>query len=97
MTTARWISLGLLLVGGAALAAWRVQRRETEALRAEIGLRRGTSQALAEARAENERWRAAQPPATELERLRADRAALVRMRAEIATLEESAARKASGK
>ncbi len=83
MSTHRWLSVLLLaaaLVAGAALV---LQRQSAAQLRDEIALLRDENRQLAQLRAENAKLVAAQPPATELERLRGDRAAVGQLRAEI--------------
>jgi len=83
MSALRWLSallLALALVAGAAL--W-LQRQAAEALRGEIALLREENRDLAKSRAENQRLAAALPSAAELERLRADHAAVARLRREI--------------
>jgi hypothetical protein len=71
-------------------AAWWVQEAEAEALRAEVALLREERSELAQVRAENLRLLAEQPPSAEIERLRADRAAILRLRGEIETLKAAA-------
>ncbi len=86
MSALRWLSallLALALVAGAALL---LQRQIAAQLRDEIALLRDENRTLARLRAEHERLTAAQIPAAELERLRADRAAVVQLRAEIEQL-----------
>jgi predicted aminopeptidase len=73
---------GVLALGaGAGQACWRTTelRDEVRALREQVALIEGV-------RAENARLRAAQISPEELERLRADHAALPRLRAEIEAL-----------
>ena len=89
MSVLRWPStllLALALVAGASL--W-LQRQAADALRSEIALLRDENRELAKLRAENERLVAAKLPAAELERLRADHAAVVRMQGEIEALRRS--------
>jgi hypothetical protein len=59
-------------------------------LRAEVALLREERSELAQVRAENLRLLAEQPPSAEIERLRADRAAILRLRGEIETLKAAA-------
>lgn len=66
-----------------------VQHAQTRALRNELALLRADQQALADARAENARLKAAQPTPAELASLRADHAAAERLRAELNTLRDS--------
>ena len=90
----RWISLGFLALSvGTGGMLW-VQRREAEALRIEVMLLRDAQRDLEARRAENRRLLAAQAPAAEVERLRADRAVLLRLRGEIEALQANAERKA---
>jgi len=89
MNPLRWLSallLALALVAGAML--W-LQRQAAAELRGEIALLRDESRELARLRKENQRLAAALPPAAELESLRADRAAIGRMRSEIDALNDS--------
>jgi len=90
----RWISLGLLALAVGTGGMWWVQRREAEALRIELMLLRDAQRDLEARRAENRRLLAAQAPADEVERLRADRAVLLRLRGEIEALQANAERKA---
>lgn len=70
----------LVLIGG---AAWGLQWQETQVLRRSIEIAGEEANELSQLQAENLRLRARQIPATELERLRADHAALPRLRAEL--------------
>jgi hypothetical protein len=94
MRALHWISLALLgfaIVSG----AWHLLRRqESAALRAEIASLEQENRRLADLRAEHERLLAGKVSDSDLERLRNDRAALQRLRAEINQLNESADRKA---
>jgi hypothetical protein len=84
---------GAVVLTTAALVAgvaWWVQVQEAEALRAEVALLRDERSELARVRAENLRLAAEQPPSEEIERLRADRAAIFRLRGEIETLKAAA-------
>lgn len=85
MATARWISVGLLGLAAVSGAALWLQRQAAADLRDEIALLRGDQRELARLRVENQRLSAAQPATGEVERLRADRAAVGRLRAEIET------------
>lgn len=71
-------------------AAWWAQAQEAAALRAEIALLHEERDELARVSAENLQLKAKQPPADEVERLWADRAAILRLRAEIETLKATA-------
>jgi hypothetical protein len=66
-----------------------LQRHHSIALREELKTARFEAAALAELVAENTRLKQKQIPIEELERLRADRAALPRLRAELEALQES--------
>jgi len=90
----RWISLGFLGLAVGTGGMWWVQRREAEALRIEVMLLRDAQRDLDARREEHRRLLAAQAPAAEVERLRADRAVLLRLRGEIEALQASAERKA---
>jgi hypothetical protein len=77
----RW---SLLAVLGIVMSAVVLLQRETTAnLRGEIALLREENGEIAKLKGEGERLAAAQPTSAELERLRADRAALVQLRSEI--------------
>lgn len=79
-----WFLIGtLLVVGGVAVAR---QRIETIRLRTELESARVESDEHARLLAENERLQAKQVPTAELERLRADHAALPRLRTELEAL-----------
>ena len=79
----RWMSFALLALAAAAALGFALQRTESAALQREIHLLREDSRALVRLKAENERLKAAQTPLTEIERLRADHAAVQRLRDEI--------------
>ena len=79
----RWLSVGLLALAVVAGAGFALQRQATTALEQEIALLRDESRQLAGLRAENQRLKAVQTPAAEVERLRADHSAILRLRAEI--------------
>lgn len=80
--------LAIAVVGSVAGAMWSGQRREAARLREQTEQARVEVRELERLRAENNRLRAEQVPAAELERLRADHAALPRLRADV----EAAAR-----
>ena len=86
MSALRWLSILLLALAVVAGAAWWLQRESSAQLRGEIALLRDEHNKLATLRAENAKLVAAQPSAAELERLRADRAAIVQLRGEIEKL-----------
>jgi uncharacterized protein HemX len=89
----RWLAALLVIVALGLGAAGLVQRRETEALRAEVALLQAGARERARIEAEHRRLLAAQPPPAEIERLRNDRAALLRLQAEIEALKAKAERK----
>ena len=72
------VTIALLIVGGAGLLA---QRQQTILLRSKLELARFETEELARLRVENERLRGLQLPAAKLEALRADHAAVARLRA----------------
>lgn len=78
---------GLALIVGGALA-W--QRQQTHTLRAGLAVAQMEAGELAALRAENQRWRARQITPAELGQLRADHAALPRLRAELEALQSAA-------
>ena len=86
----RYVSLRFLLVLTAvvlaAAAAVAVQWQQTALLRADLECAKFAAEELAKLREENQRWRDKQIPAAELERLRADHAAIPRLRAELDAL-----------
>lgn len=83
MASSRWISGGLLILAVAAGAALWLQRQAAADLRDELALLRGDQRETARLRAENQRLAGALPPAEKMQELRADRAAVVRLRSEI--------------
>lgn len=76
--------------------AWWAQAQEEAALRAEVASLRDERNELTRLSAENLRLTAEQPPTTEIERLRADRAAILRLRGEIETLKAAAEARGRG-
>ena len=94
MRTLHWLSLAVLALAIALIARYLLARQESAALRAEITLLRHENRQIADLRKEHERLLSAGVSYAELERLRGDRAALARLRAEINKLEEVAERKA---
>ena len=76
----------LLVLAIAAGAALLLQRQAAAQLRSEVALLREDNAQLARLRMDHAKLVAAQPPAADLERLRADRDAVVRLRAEIGKL-----------
>jgi hypothetical protein len=86
-----FIALVLAVGAGAAFVLVR-QAAETAALRTELELARLEAADLPALRAENQRRRAQQIPAAELQRLRDDHAALPRLRAELEALRKAAAK-----
>lgn len=83
MASARVISGGLLVLAVVAGAALWLQRQAAVDLRDELALLRGDQRETARLRAENQRLAEALPPAEKMQELRADRAAVVRLRSEI--------------
>ena len=86
MNALRWLAALLLALAVVAGVALWLQRQAASQLRDEIALLREQNRELARLRAESQRLAAALPPAGELERLRADHAAVARLRGEIAGL-----------
>lgn len=86
MPSLRWLSALLLALAIVAGAAFWLQRQSGAQLREEAALLRDEHRQLDQLRAENLKLVAAQPPAAELDRLRADHAAVGRLRAEIERL-----------
>lgn len=86
--TARWVALaGLITAMTVVLVAQRLERTALQAELAQVLEEQRSRTRLVE---ENRRLVAAQPPAEELARLRADQAAIARFRREIETLEAEA-------
>jgi hypothetical protein len=79
-----FLVLAALVVGGGTGLA--LQWRQSMTLRTELKRSTFKAEEMAHLRAENQRLREKQIPAVELERLRADHAALPRLRAEIEAL-----------
>ena len=94
MRALHWISIALLGFAIASGAWYLLRRQESIALRAEMVSLQQENRRLADLRAEHERLLATKISDSELARLRNDRAALQRLRAEINQLNESADRKA---
>ena len=80
----------LLVLAAAAGGGIWLQRQETAVLRREKAFLQEESRALEKLRVENARLKAEQPTAAELERLRADHAAIVRLRAEVDAMKRRA-------
>ena len=91
MSVLRWLSALLLALAVVAGAALWLQRQAAAQLRDEIALLSAESRQLAGLRAENSKLTGAQVSAAELERLRADRAAVVQLRGEIEKLKAGVA------
>ncbi|MBL9199099.1 MAG: hypothetical protein JNL39_01280 [Opitutaceae bacterium] len=84
----RWLSILFLIVAlGSGAALW-LQREAAAGLRDDLALLHGDRREIARLREENARLAAALPPAGTLEALRADRAAVARLRREIETTRE---------
>ena len=88
MNARNLLSLLLLALALAAGAGWWLQRASSAQVRGELALLRDEQRELAKLRAENQRLTTALPPATKLAALRADHAAVVRLRGEIEKLRE---------
>jgi Tfp pilus assembly protein PilN len=80
------IVLVLVVAGGTAVAS---QWKQTLLLRGDLAHLQAQAAELKRLQAENERLKGQQIPAAELERLRADHNAVVRLRAELETLQKS--------
>ena len=93
MSASRWITC--LLLGGALIGAVAsaLQWQTANALKQERMLLRDEQAVLGRLQAENARLNAGQPAPAELARLRADRAALLQLRAELESLKAAAERK----
>lgn len=78
------LSIGALAVAAGFGVAW--QRQETAALRSELDVLRLQEAEFEPLRIENQRLRGKQIQANELELLRADHAAIARLRGELAAL-----------
>jgi hypothetical protein len=83
MSAPRWVSAVFVIVALVAGAMLWLQHQATLAFRSEVDLLRDENRRLARMRVEHERLLTVQPSGSELERLRADHAALVRFRTEI--------------
>jgi hypothetical protein len=94
MRALHWVSLAVLAFAIAMFARYLLQRQEADSLRIEIASLEHENRRLADLRTEHDRLLATKVSDSELERLRNDRAALGRLRAEINKLNESADRKA---
>ncbi|MBI5691121.1 MAG: hypothetical protein HZC55_13615 [Verrucomicrobia bacterium] len=81
-----WIAVVVVLALGGGVLLWQAQTREQ--LRQQVGELRQQRDQLARLREENQRLAAGLPSATDLERLRADHAAIPRLRAEIEAARE---------
>lgn len=84
MSTLRCLSMALVALAGLAGGAWWLQAQESAQLRGELVLLRAEHRELARLQAENRRLAATLPPAATLEAWRADHAAVVRLRREVA-------------
>jgi Tfp pilus assembly protein PilN len=83
--------LAILLLGGAVVAggALLMQRQTAALLQTELGLARDEQKEVAKLRAENQRLAAKLPSAESLAAMRADHAAVTRLRTEIETLKQT--------
>jgi hypothetical protein len=84
----RALSVALLLLAAVAAGGAFLQRETAAALEREIALLKEDNQRIAALRAEQVRLQAQQVPPAELERLRADRGAVLRLRAEVEALRD---------
>lgn len=84
-------SIPAFLLGTALLvgAGWALQWRSSVALREQVKLLQADEREAARLQAENQQLKANQPSAEELQRLRADHDALVRLQVEVAALRKS--------
>ncbi len=92
MHARHWIVLGLLIAAITGFGRMLIERQETTALRSEIEILHQETKRAAQLRADRERLLSEKVSDAELQRLRADRAALLRLRSEIRTLEANADR-----
>ena len=83
------LSVLLATFAGGAIVLW-MQRQETTLLQSQVELAKFETRDVQQLRDENARWRKQQMSAAELERLRADHAAIVRLKAELEALQQSA-------
>jgi hypothetical protein len=86
MSALRWLSALMFALAVVAGAALLLQRQAAAQLRDEIALLRDENRELGRLRAEHQRLVAAQPTAAQLDAIRADHAAVVRLRSEIEAL-----------
>ncbi len=82
-SASRWLSALLLALAVVAGVALWLQRQAAADLRDELALLRDDQREIARLRTENQRLASALPPAEKMQELRADRAAVVRLRSEI--------------
>ncbi|MDO8540535.1 MAG: hypothetical protein Q7S40_08890 [Opitutaceae bacterium] len=90
MSSARWWSVAFVTLSVGLGAGMLLQSQSASALRTEITLRREENQKLGRLRAEYLELLRAQPSDAELQRLRSDHAAVLRLRAEINALKARA-------
>jgi uncharacterized protein HemX len=81
-----WQSVGVVLLGLGVGAGLALQRQRTDELRGEVELLRDQHREVGRLQAAQARLQAAQIPAQELENLRADHAAVGRLRSEVEAL-----------
>ncbi len=92
MNASRWTSIALVAIAGAMGIGYWLQREESRGLQSELELLRHGQRALAELRTEHARLLARQASPEEVARLKADRAALIRLRGEIDEMQARVAR-----
>ncbi len=93
MKPGRLIAAVLVVAAALTGGAWLLQRDAASALRLEAELLREEKRELARLQTENERLMAVLPAPPELTRLRADRAAVERLRSEIEKLKDNVQRR----
>lgn len=92
MKPGRMLSGLLMVLALVAGAMWWLRREEASALHSEMALLRDEQREFEKLQSENRNLRASQIAPADLERLRADRAAIDRLRAELEKLRASVER-----
>lgn len=90
MSAHRWLSIALLALAVVSGLGLMLQRQTAAVLQQEISLLREENRRFVQLKADNDRLRQEQTPVADVERLRADRAALMSMRAEIEAMKTRA-------